>query len=1251
MASITSEGFAKSLEKFRNRLSAEQRQQFSLSSLDDVKLEMQQLQDRLGPEKKLRSFNRIKKFLDGMKQVEQLVQIFLNVHEVVAFVWGPIKLALMVASTRIDTLENLLDAYQEIGEVLHGVGKYDRLFKNYPDIQRILEMYFYDVLEFHHEVLRVFGRPDWRRFLDYAWPTFKSKFEPIVYSLKRHRDLLSDEKLTVVLEEVEESRDAIETMSITLLEINNKLDKLKEDTTQKKRERDELIKKQKETVKTKLCPPNYKEDHRLALKKRTSISSGDWVLEDSRFKAWLCGDTAADSVLYLNGIPGSGKTTLMSRIVDYLSTWGCSNDCTVLFFYFKDASEVGRSRNGMFRALLQQLLDQDDTLLEYLYQKCVGLTNSEAVYEPFLEELVKYCFASRGKIRIVLDALDECEQADELGTHPVITWFQEVLSTTPLSFHIRFLVSGQRDGCIDSLLSNYPGIDLDKAQSHSDDIRNYASLRASSIKARFKLDSNDEADIIRNVTECSDGMFLFAKIVLDNLLYQESKAKFRTELARETFPRGLNQAYDRVVVRIFDQPSEERKASAFSILSWIISAGRPLRWREVQARFCIEPEDAICDSENRRVDSCKAICGSLVEVEPCDYYTDSKNEQTITIVHPTASCYLMETGRIRVFEEHAKAAIFFSQYLTSYPFNSTVPKDEIRQFALDGYYGLQDYACAFWGHHARLALSQPSNISSGMKSTIIQHITQLKDICQSKLHSGDSQGDDSAEDVAQDLETVVSRTLSRINEWHGLGAEGTPLSNRVISIRRVIEQIDDNALDESQHDVFLELHGVRRFKCPRTNCLFYATGFVGFGQRGDHVKEHERPFKCSTPGCYARIIGFPSSSALEAHIARLHSSDTKTSRLFPRPWEAKVLTIHKAAIKGDLETLKLLHSMGHSIVATERANSGRVPLALAAKHGHVGVCEYLMNQGLDPYYRSAAASISPMREAVKKGNYEVFEVLKNLSTYTTDAKELLRLFSFAVASGSTEIFDDIVKDVNLETIRTKPHTVWKNLPGDCRDFLNFGPASFGKQRLTIHKALAVQFPIFYEEDQATLKQTYPPEIDKRELKRVTHFLRRGAVLAGACDRSSYAVAECILDLTDLVAQSGTPLPPDETILWGLVDRFGERQHWASACLRDLTLRLALKVDVNLRDKHGNLPIHLAARKGNTASLGVLIPRTQNLDEENDDGMAAIEVAVRERNGEAAKLLLQSGRVDVNRKTKDGESLIRSSKTGQLYYAP
>jgi len=87
MSASPTTSFGRSLDKFREKLSDKQKREFSYTKLEDVEAAIQTIQERLGPAKRLRNFAKFRKFLEGMQHVEQLVTIFLNVHEVVAFVW------------------------------------------------------------------------------------------------------------------------------------------------------------------------------------------------------------------------------------------------------------------------------------------------------------------------------------------------------------------------------------------------------------------------------------------------------------------------------------------------------------------------------------------------------------------------------------------------------------------------------------------------------------------------------------------------------------------------------------------------------------------------------------------------------------------------------------------------------------------------------------------------------------------------------------------------------------------------------------------------------------------------------------------------------------------------------------------------------------------------------------------------------------------------------------------------------------
>jgi len=167
---------------------------------------------------------------------------------------------------------------------------------------------------------------------------------------------------------------------------------------------------------------------------------------------------------------------------------------------------------AMLRALIAQLLYQDDSLLEYLHQKCSSMSKSELLTLPILQELAKECFMSQDKAWVVLDGLDECvakQGPDNMESWRIIDWFQN--SVMPVSYsqgsHIRLLLAGQRDGHLDQQLSAHPGINLDTISAHIRDIQDYSKSKATEIRERFSLDPSDKAEIIKKVTETSKGNF------------------------------------------------------------------------------------------------------------------------------------------------------------------------------------------------------------------------------------------------------------------------------------------------------------------------------------------------------------------------------------------------------------------------------------------------------------------------------------------------------------------------------------------------------------------------------------------------------------------------------------------------------------------------------------------------------------------------------------------------------------------------
>ena len=92
------EPFLNAVLKFEATLTPKQLQEFKQNcTLQHVEQTIRELQMSKSAERKQRNMQKISKFVEGMNQLGQVVEVFLNVHGIVAFIWGPIKFLLVVS--------------------------------------------------------------------------------------------------------------------------------------------------------------------------------------------------------------------------------------------------------------------------------------------------------------------------------------------------------------------------------------------------------------------------------------------------------------------------------------------------------------------------------------------------------------------------------------------------------------------------------------------------------------------------------------------------------------------------------------------------------------------------------------------------------------------------------------------------------------------------------------------------------------------------------------------------------------------------------------------------------------------------------------------------------------------------------------------------------------------------------------------------------------------------------------------------
>ena len=152
-----------------------------------------------------------------------------------------------------------------------------------------------------------------------------------------------------------------------------------------------------------LNAPDATINHNAACDKKHP-GTGMWLVKGPKFSKWL---TEENSILWLNGSAGSGKSVLCSTAIQYALQHRRSDPrIAIAFFYFTFNDKSKQDESAMLRALLLQLSSQlqdghkDLTQLHDSYKS--GIPPSPVLIS-YLQRLIQRFH----DVYIVLDALDE----------------------------------------------------------------------------------------------------------------------------------------------------------------------------------------------------------------------------------------------------------------------------------------------------------------------------------------------------------------------------------------------------------------------------------------------------------------------------------------------------------------------------------------------------------------------------------------------------------------------------------------------------------------------------------------------------------------------------------------------------------------------------------------------------------------------------------------------------------------------------
>lgn len=268
-------------------------------------------------------------------------------------------------------------------------------------------------------------------------------------------------------------------------------------------------------------PHSYYHDN---MRKGRIAGTGRWLLKKQVYVDWK--GSSQSSMLWLHGIPGCGKSKLISTVIDELKAQfsGQYEEFPILYFYFaRDAAEKRRGDpDEAVRSIARQLCEflKETTFLESTRESYREATShgSEAakIDMQSCKRLISRLVIQK-KVFIIVDALDEC---DPLRRHEPMKLFESMLVWTDTT--IKLFISSRDDSDIVKRLRVCPDIPIRK-DDNTEDIRRFIREKLDEyIDDGRLLEGNISDDLKREITSDleagAQGMCVFIRYSIRSVL-------------------------------------------------------------------------------------------------------------------------------------------------------------------------------------------------------------------------------------------------------------------------------------------------------------------------------------------------------------------------------------------------------------------------------------------------------------------------------------------------------------------------------------------------------------------------------------------------------------------------------------------------------------------------------------------------------------------------------------------------------------
>ncbi|KAF4634858.1 hypothetical protein G7Y89_g3236 [Cudoniella acicularis] len=369
--------------------------------------------------------------------------------------------------------------------------------------------------------------------------------------------------------------------------------------------------------------------------------TGLWICETSKYQQWQ--KSANHGSLWIKGVPGAGKSVTAASIIEDLQN---TTDTPVLYFFFRYIISANRRPRSLIRDFLAQLLPHS-TRLQAALQPLLGI-ELENFSDEILWEHLLTCLSSVEKAYCVVDALDEMEL---LPSDRILDRFNNLATFRPNS--VKLLMTSRPKQYLQSSLRDASIVHI----SLEDDLVGKDISLFISYRLKSLLPNDDQQgfrkSLAAKISERSSGLFLYARLLLDQIVPSLESTQTELEKLVNDLPVGLEEMYNSMLIQQAESLKIDNKIQVF-LLELATHASRALRLNELASALASTFPPSMILGVPKFI--AKSACAPLLEV----LEDETVQRSTIDISEYTSQFPVLDPDQV-----HRRLSVICLDYLKS----------------------------------------------------------------------------------------------------------------------------------------------------------------------------------------------------------------------------------------------------------------------------------------------------------------------------------------------------------------------------------------------------------------------------------------------------------------------------------------------------------------------------------------------------------------------------------------------------------